>query len=86
MALQSSSQQSENSKKRKRGKDAATGDLGDSENGLANCSSGNSIDAREFFKDMRRKAQESLLEVPRPGTGIGSDERDMDYMVQIVHA
>ena len=53
--------------------------MGDSEDGLANSSV--SIDAREFLKDLRRKAQESLLELTPRG---GSDERNVEYMVKLV--
>eukprot|EP00554_Chaetoceros_debilis_P011988 CAMPEP_0194116728 /NCGR_PEP_ID=MMETSP0150-20130528/28389_1 /TAXON_ID=122233 /ORGANISM="Chaetoceros debilis, Strain MM31A-1" /LENGTH=63 /DNA_ID=CAMNT_0038807517 /DNA_START=69 /DNA_END=257 /DNA_ORIENTATION=- len=63
MTVQSSSQENGNSNQlniENSSEDVATGDLGDNENGLSN--SGDSIDAREFLKDMRRKAQESLLE------------------------
>ena len=58
----------------KSSKKSGIGDLGDSEDGLAISSV--SIDAREFLKDLRRKAQESLLELTPHG---GSDERDVEY-------
>eukprot|EP01083_Nonionella_stella_P002957 8435_1 len=56
-------------------------DFGDGESGLPKSS--DSIDAREFLKDLRMKAQESLVEESPPYGG--SDERDVEYMVKLVH-